>query len=236
MTDLDDHSNQPEEEAGLSGTLKRHAAIIIAAIVIFLFQGKAGATIADNAWIWGLIIIGINYGGQAMDMTFKWASAQMINNVFHTATDGHYIQAGGFAIFRNNTVDSHGVHYCIGGGVTIVPEACINHTGRNIQLMAKIKRVTLDQLAPEVITTLLQYKLEGPYWQGYVDESLIMHYPEIKFVINELEQRNKENKMLRDVLDGKYHDVERWTSSARRMSQKSEKGWATQAKEKVVGD
>lgn len=229
-----DENEQLEAKTGFA-RIKPHIALILAILVVFLFYGRYGTSTFDNALLWAAAILMLNYGGQAMDMSFKNATHKMIMNPLHDTTDGNYVAVGGYAIFRRGAIDAFGFHTKGGAGTIVVPEACINHYGRNVALNVRVERCALNELAPDVIATVLKQGFKEPYYQGLVDDNLIMHVPHIKFTINELLQRNKENKMLRDVLDAKYKDVETWVSAARRIGEKSKKGWASSARDQLTG-
>jgi hypothetical protein len=188
-------------------------------------MGRAGNVIIDTAVWWAFLIVLVNYGLQATDLSLKAKSPKMIANPLHSTTDGVFREIAGYAVWKAGAIDAYGVHTKGSEGTVVVPLACIHNYGRNVAFAVRIEPVELEELPPDVIKLVVREKFPKPYLYGIVDENIIMHYPEITFLKNELKQRNRENKTYLDMLEGKSGAFESHVSHMRRIVEKQQGGF-----------
>jgi hypothetical protein len=220
--EFSEDSSQLKQKQGWD-RLKGYLPLIGAALILFVGFGKWGDVSFDKAMFWAIVLVSGVYGFKAADMAYKNATAKIIANpLFSSIAEGNFREIGGYGVFRVGGIDSFGFKIAGREGTWVVPLAAITNFGRNIALSVRLERVRLEELPPDVIREIDAYNYPKPYFYGMVDEKIIMSYPEVVFLKNELKQRNSENKMLVDALNERWDMFEKHQSHARRMSEKRE--------------
>lgn len=209
-------------------------------IILFLFwivyNNRLGEFHWDQATVYVIGALIVVYIYKSSWQWFKFATPKLVANNLHTSTDGTYYNAGNYAIFTIGDVKAGGFYWKGTDGLVIAPVTSVNKLGHNVVITARVERVPIEELAPEVITVISERNFKGPYYLGLIDEEQELATPDSVYLENENKQRNKENKFLRELI-GKYGiDVENYISRMMRLSDRAKGGITGKVKDLLFKD
>lgn len=205
--------------------------LILAIAFVILFRGRIGLISADTATTYFIGFIFVVFFMKMTWTEFKHRTPKLIYNPYFSTTDGTFSSVGNYGIFRLGSIKAMGIYVPGNEGALVCPIQSINKIGSSVATTCRVELVRLDELPPETASVITQYNIPAPYLLGFADEEQILNRPEIQTVINELKQRNKENKMLIDVLNGKLGTIENTVAGASRIHDRASGGLSQKIKD-----
>lgn len=130
---------------------------------------------------------------------WKYHSPQIVSENLHASTFGWHrgVPIGMWMIFRMG--DRVGIEYKGSDGTIIVNKACVTRRGRNVDINARLEKVTEDELPSQVVNEVISNRYPEPYYVGYWPEKQLRLVPKISLLIGMFREESRTVNMLRQA-------------------------------------
>jgi len=175
-------------------------------------------------FIYGITILSF-WETENLTRLLKLRSTKLIATNFDSTTDGTYIPVGDYAIFTLGDID-YWFHYKSRKGCIVVPRDSINKLGKHVVLTVNPREAYFNELPPGVRDKIREYKIEPPYYVGWVSEREELVEPETSRLEQEIAEKNSLINILKDVGKGKFETVGDLIEFVKRVKEETkEKSW-----------
>jgi len=195
---------------------------IILVLIWIVFHGKWGNVNYDSATFWVFMgFIGIWFARTEYIELKHWTPKIITNAFFSTTDPSPPIKIGNYGCKEVGSICSKkfGLILPADEGTLIAPIESFNKIGEGgYACTAYVVKVDKMLLPPEVYQSLLSYGFDEPFWLGF--EPYTLTEPDVVRLRAELEERNKNVNMLREILKEKLGIIEDTVASHERVTSK----------------
>ena len=221
---------EEEESQKWSEYIVKYWYILIAATIFFMFKGKWGFFDMDNALYWAGII-GLGGGVWGLTWTyFENKTPKVIFNYGFSTTDGEIETGIGNYAALQHSIKALGIYWKL-DGMFFFPEDGYSVQGPNINIHCRMEKKEFGRLPNVIRNFITSEKKRPPYWMGYADISqyqdkvnkdgkIDVTKPKIAYIISELEQTNKQNDILTNMMEALRDEVSKTDEWAKILKRK----------------
>jgi len=198
---------------------KKNWWFLLLLIFLIAFNQKLGFWTPDKAIMIGVGLFTLVTFLKLIPDHFKQNSPKIACNPFHDTTTGDPLTAGDFTIYRLGGIRMKPFNIEGRKGAVIVLEDGENPVGLNRVFTPKCELVIKEELPAEAISVIDEHNISPPYYFGVADEESYMNTlpdsdsligtstPLIGALVSSIKQKNKTNKIYRNILANKPEDI-----------------------------